>query len=299
MGKRTQILLGFASIYVLWGSTFVAIRYVAQLLHPAFVSGLRYVIAGIILMMYLLLRGHSLTLCKGDWWRVALLGVIMFTINTTLISYGAKVLSAGITALFIGSIPLFIGLLEAALSKRKTMSVAGWAGTVTGFFGLAFLMIRHIQMDSFKRGTTWACIALLCAALAWAIGTVVSQRLQIKASSLVSSSWQMLIAGSINLLLGVALGGLRSSHWNHDVCWAVAYLATFGTLAGYTSYVFLIRNVRLSLVATYAYINPVVAVLLSWVLLNERLSAVEWVGMVIVLGSVAVVITSKAPAPRF
>jgi len=298
MSKRAQILLAFASVYLLWGSTFVAIRYVAQLLHPAFVAGLRYVLAGAISMTYLLLNRHSVWLSKSECWRVTLLGILMFTVNTTLVSYGGKFLSAGLTALFIASIPLFIAVLEAVLPGGSSMNKLGWAGTITGFIGLAILMRHSIQGQLLTSNTVLALIALIVAAVAWAIGSVISQRTKIKTSALVSSSWQMLIAGSVDLLIGLLLGGVKSSHWTRGALLAMLYLAIFGSLVSYTSYMFLLRNVRLSTAATYAYVNPIVAVLLGWALLHETLHGSEWIGMAIVVTSVAVVIVSKPPVVR-
>lgn len=298
VSKRTQIILAFASVYLLWGSTFVAIRYVAQLLHPAFVSGLRYVLAGTISMTYLLLRRRSVLLHKGEWWRVSLLGFLMFTVNTTLVSYGGKFLSAGLTALFVASIPLFIAALEAMLSGGTSMNRLGWIGTATGFVGLAVLTSHGIEGQSLTSNTALASIALIVAALAWAVGSILSRRMEIKSTPLVTASWQMLIAGSINMLLGIGAGGLQSSHWTRGALLAMLYLATFGSIAGYTSYMFLLRNVRLSAAATYAYINPIVAVLLGWAFLRETLHGTEWVGMGIVLTSVAIVITSKPPVAK-
>ncbi len=173
------------------------------------------------------------------------------------------------------------------------MSKMGWAGTFTGFAGLAILMSRSIRGQSLTSATALACAALIVAAAAWAVGSVLSQRMEIKASPLVSSTWQMLIAGSINMLIGLMSGGLRTSHWTRGAWLATLYLAVFGSLAGYTSYMFLLRNVRLSTVATYAYVNPIVAVLLGWAFLHETLHGSEWLGMGIVLISVAVVIASR------
>jgi drug/metabolite transporter (DMT)-like permease len=292
MSKRAKIFLAFASVYLLWGSTFVVIRYVAQILHPAFVSGLRYLIAGVVSMTYLLLRGRRVRLSGAEWWQVTFLGFIMFTINTTLVSYGGKVLSAGLTALFVASIPLFIAVLEAVLPGETRMNKVGWLGTVAGFAGLAILTSHGVQGQSLTSDSALAIIGLVVAAIAWAVGSVIARRMEIKVSTLVSTSWQMLIAGSINLLIGVASGGLRSSHWTSGAWLAMLYLAIFGSLAGYTSYMFLLRNVRLSAAATYAYVNPIVAVLLGWLLLHEKLHGTEWVGMGIVLVSVAVVVAS-------
>jgi drug/metabolite transporter (DMT)-like permease len=296
MTKRTQVFLAFASVYLFWGSTFVAIRYVAQLLHPAFISGFRCVIAGSILMAYLLLRGLPVALSPGDWWRVSLLGFIMFTINNTLVSYGGRILSSGLTALLIASIPLFIALMEVALPGRTSMTRIGWIGTVGGFLGLAVLTHHSVRGQSLTSETVLACAALIIAAVAWALGSILSKHLHIHAASLLSTAWQMLIAGSINLLLAVSFGGLRTSHFTPAACLILLYLAIFGSIASYTSYTFLLRNVRLSAAATYAYVNPVVAVVLGWALLHETLHGTEWLGMAIVLTSVAMVLASK-PKP--
>jgi drug/metabolite transporter (DMT)-like permease len=142
MSKRVQIAFAIASVYILWGSTFVAIRYLAPMLHPAFISGLRYVIASAISMTYLLLRRRPIRLSRREWWQVTLLGLVMFTINTTLVAYGSQVLSAGLTALFIASIPIFIALLETPLPGGTSMNRMGWTGTFTGFAGLALLTSR-------------------------------------------------------------------------------------------------------------------------------------------------------------
>jgi drug/metabolite transporter (DMT)-like permease len=135
--------------------------------------------------------------------------------------------------------------------------------------------------------------ALLIAALAWAIGSVLTRRMTFKATSLVCISWQMLIGGTINLLIGAGLGGFQSSRFTPMSVASIAYLAIFGTLVGYTSYAYLLRNVSLTRAATYAYVNPVVAVLLGWLILGEALAAGEWVGLLVVLFSVAIVVSAK------
>src|SRR5258708_4607518 len=115
MCKRTQISVAFAFVYIVWGSTYVAIRYVAQLLHPALISGLRYVIASSLLMSYLFARGRPVRLHRRHLLQAGALGIVMFSVNTTLLNYGSQVLSAGVTALFLSTIPLFIAVLEAVL----------------------------------------------------------------------------------------------------------------------------------------------------------------------------------------
>jgi drug/metabolite transporter (DMT)-like permease len=254
---------------------------------------MRYVIAGSCLLAFVIIRGQSIRICRRDLLRVTGLGLIMFTCNTVLLGYGGRELAAGTAALVIATIPLFIALLEWALPGGSTMSALGWIGTVAGFVGLALLSKSSLQASVSKTHTAMGFAALLVAALAWAIGSVLTRRMTFRASSLVCISWQMLIGGTINLLIGAGLGGFQTSQFTSKSVASIAYLAIFGTLVGYTSYAYLLRNVKLTTAATYAYVNPVVAVLLGWLILGEALAAGEWVGLLVVLLSVAIVVSAK------
>jgi drug/metabolite transporter (DMT)-like permease len=188
---------------------------------------------------------------------------------------------------------MFIAVLEAFVPGGTSLSALGWAGTLTGFVGLVLLTSRSLRGQPITSAAGLACLALVVASLAWAAGSIISKRMMLTASPLVLSCWQMLSAGCINMVIGISCGGIQTSHWTRGAWGATLYLAVFGSLLSYTSYLFLLRHVRISAVATYAYVNPVVAVLLGWLILHERLHGIEWLGMVVVLGSVAVVITAK------
>lgn len=291
--KTSPVILAFTCIYFFWGSAFVANRYVVQMVHPAVLAGLRYVIAGFCVLAFVIIRGQSIRLCRQDLLRVTGLGLIMFTCNTILLGYGSRELAAGTTALVIATIPLFIALQEWALPGGSGMSALGWIGTLTGFLGLGLLTRSSMQTSISKTHTAMGFAALLIAALAWSIGSVITRRVTFRASSLVCISWQMLIGGTINLLIGAGLGGFQTSRFTARSVASIAYLAIFGTLAGYTSYAYLLRRVKLTTAATYAYVNPVVAVLLGWLILGEALEAGEWVGLLVVLLSVAIVVSAK------
>jgi drug/metabolite transporter (DMT)-like permease len=294
--KTWSVIAAFTCVYLFWGSAFVANRYGVQLVHPAVLAGMRYVIAGSCLLAFVTIRGQSVRICRRDLLRVTGLGLIMFTCNTVLLGYGSKELAAGTTALVIATIPLFIALLEWALPGGSSMSALGWIGTLTGFLGLGLLSRSSLQTSVSKTHTAMGFAALLIAALAWAIGSVITRRVTFRTSSLVCISWQMLIGGTINLLIGAGLGGFRTSRFTAMSVASIAYLAIFGTLAGYTSYAYLLRNVKLTTAATYAYVNPVVAVLLGWLILGEALAAGEWGGLLVVLLSVALVVSAKPKA---
>lgn len=294
--KTFLITVAFTCVYFCWGSAFVANRYAVLLVHPAILAGLRYVIAGSCLLAFVIVRGKSVRICREDLLRVTGLGLLMFTCNTVLLGYGGRELSAGMTALVIATIPLFIGLLEWILPGGSSMGALGWIGTLAGFVGLGLLSRSSLQTSASKMHTAMGFAALLVAALAWAIGSVITRRVTFRAGSMVCISWQMLIGGTINLLIGAGLGGFQTSHFTSGALASIAYLAICGTLAGYTSYAYLLRNVRLTTAATYAYVNPVIAVLLGWWILGEALAAGDWAGLFVVLLSVAIVVSAKPKA---
>jgi drug/metabolite transporter (DMT)-like permease len=284
-----KIILAFACVYFFWGSAFVAIRYSVQLVHPAFVAGIRYLIAGSVLLGFLFIKGYSLRLARKDVWKVAGLGLLMFSCNTVLLSYGGKELPAGMVALIIATIPLFIALLESFVPGGAVPGLWCWVGIVTGFLGI-FLLLRHsIQGGLLSQSATSAIWSLVGAAFAWGFGSILLNRTTFASRSLVCTCWQMLIGGTADVLLGLASGGYQTSQWTQGAWLSTFYLAIFGTLVGYTSYSFLLQNVSISSVATYAYVNPLVAVFLGWLFLGEPLTATQWLGLIVVLTSVAIV----------
>ncbi len=290
--NKLLIVFAFACVYLCWGSAFVAIRYSVQTIHPAFVAGVRYVIAALLLLGYLLTRGESLRISTRDLRQVTLLGLLMFSCNTLLLGYGGRELPAGLTALIISIIPLFISLLEAILPHGTTPTVGGWLGIITGFLGIMFLLKQSIPEGALIPRQIPASLGLLVAAFAWALGSVLLNRMRFSSPTLVCTAWQMLIGGAVNVAIGLCLNGVQGLHADSTAWLSVLFLAVFGTLAGYTSYAYLLRHATLSSVATYAYINPLVAVALGWIVLKEPVTLNQCLGMVFVLASVAVVVTS-------
>jgi drug/metabolite transporter (DMT)-like permease len=295
--KRSNTLLivaAFACLYLCWGSAFIAIRYSVQMIQPAYVAGLRYVIAAVVLLGYRFARRRSLYMGTRDLLKVVLLGLLMFSCNALLLSYGVSKFSAGFAALVIATVPLFIAVLEAVLPRGTAPTPIGWAGIATGFWGIA-LLLRQCYPGGLFPAQPWSgIIALLIAAFAWALGSVLLNRMHFQAPMLVCIGWQMFIGGAINIAIGLATGGGNSFKAESGPWLAVIYLATFCTLAGYMSYVYLLRQVSIGSVATYAYVNPLVAVALGWILLGEPMAHNQWVAMLIVLVSVAVVVNSNA-----
>jgi drug/metabolite transporter (DMT)-like permease len=291
MDQRTKIGIAFGFVYVVWGSTFVAIRYAAAFLNPALMSGLRFMLASLALMGMLAFRRQPLRIQKPELGTVALLGLLMFTVNTVLVNYASRTVSAGLTALVLATIPLMITGFEAMLSGPRRTGSIPWLAMIAGFSGVCVLMSSKSEGNLGAHPSAKACAALLIAAAAWAAGSVIAHHARLTSPPLVLCAWQMLVGGVVNLAVGLTTGGWTGAKWSGLVWAAILYLAIFGSLASYTAYLFLLRNVSLSMAATYAYVNPLVAVLLGSTIQHEPLQGTQWAGMSLVIASVAVTLS--------
>ena len=298
--QRTQtqspqwlVVAAFLCVYFFWGSTFVAIRVGVQYLSPAFVSGFRYCAAGAVMLAILALRGTSLRLSRADFQRALLLGVIMLTGNNVMISWAEQSISAGLAALLAAAIPLLIALAETAIPGGVPLTRAGWLGTILGFGGLVVLLAPLLHGGS-DHSSPKGILIMLVANLLWVVGSLYSNRRPTTLNPFLSAGWQMLLGGALSIVLGSVLGGWHTAVWNRSALLAVLWLVAFGSLVGYTAYTYLLHHVPVAKVATYAYVNPIVAVGLSAVFLRESLHGSQWIAMGIILASVALVTASKA-----
>ena len=292
-------------MYFFWGSTFVAIRYGVQYLTPAFVSGFRYLAAGIVLLVAIRSRSRSIAISRDEFLRALVLGLLLLTGNNVLLGWGERYVSAGYAALLAATIPLLIAMLESFIPGGTPLNRTGWAGTGLGLGGLGLLLTPVLRnglaahaSGSADRGVLLGTIILSIGNLSWVAGSLLSGRRPSKLDPFVASAWQMVIAGTINVLIGTAAGGWQSAHWTRGVLLALLWLATFGSLVGYTAYTYLLHHVPVAKVATYAYVNPIVAVMLSATFLHESLHGSQWIAMAVILMAVAIVTASKAkPLP--
>lgn len=303
--QRLLIPSAFACVYFFWGSTFVAIRYGVQYLSPGFVSGFRYLAAGVVLLGIVAARGRSIALSRDEFLRALLLGLLLLTGNNVLLGWAERYVTAGYAALLAASIPLMIAIAESAIPGGIPLNRTGWTGTVLGLSGLALLLTPVLRnglaahrSGSADRGVLFGTLILCFGNLCWVIGSLLSPRMPSKLDPFVASAWQMLLAGGINVLIGTATGGWQTAHWTPGVFAALAWLATFGSLVGYTAYTYLLHKVPVAKVATYAYVNPIVAVILSAIFLHESLHGSQWIAMAVILAAVAIVTASKSkPLP--
>ena len=302
------IPIAFFCVYFFWGSTFVAIRYGVQYLTPAFVSGFRYLFAGLILMAVMRFRKQSIAISKRELLRAFLLSLLLLVGNNVLLGWAEQYVTAGYAALLTASVPLLIAIAESAIPGGTPLNRLGWIGTVLGLGGLVLLLAPVLRnglvlhsVNGADRALSIGTMILIVGIASWVIGSLLAGRNPSTLNPFIASAWQMVLAGTVNILIGTALGGWSSAHWTHRVFEAIAWLTIFGSLIGYSSYTFLLHHVSVAKVATYAYVNPIVAVILSAIFLHEGLHGSQWIAMGIILVAVAIVTASKGtakPAPQ-
>jgi drug/metabolite transporter (DMT)-like permease len=295
--STASIVLSFASVYFFWGSTYTAIRIGAAQMPPLLMAGTRFFIAGAILLIWCRWRGLRLLWPPRTMVILGLVGFFLLSINNVALIYAEKTISSGLASLLMAVMPLFAALAEMLLPGGEPLPARGWLGMALGFAGLAALVWPSLRTGFAGDYTRLLAIgALLAGAFAWTAGSLLSRHAHLPVNSFVAAAWQMLIAGAFNILLGTALGQWPQFHVNLASVGAQAYLITCGSLVGYTAFVYLLEHVPVAKVASYCYVNPVVAVLLGIILLGERPERAEFAGMAAIIVAVFVMTTAKVKA---
>lgn len=295
--KSTRILLAFASVYVLWGSTYLAIHVAGERLPVAVVSGTRSFVSAVLIAVISLMCGKSLRVPKGEAPKLMLVGLLFMSANNMLLTWGEQMMPSGLSSLIVSTMPIMIALLETFLpGGTEKLNKRGWTGTLLGTLGIATLVwpsMRHPHAQTGELHPLLGTLVLLGAALSFAIGSVLSRRFRFKADTFVATGWEIGTAAIFNLTLAAVTGRLHRSVWTWHGVEAIGYLATFGSLIGLVSFTYLLQNVAVTKVSTYAFVNPVIAVLLGVFLLHEHLAASEIAGMTIIICAVAMVVLSR------
>ena len=295
--STASIVLAFACVYFFWGSTYTAIRIGAAQMPPLLLAGTRFLIAGAILLAWCRWRGWRLLWPPKIMMILGLVGFFLLSINNVALVYSEKTITSGLASLLMAAMPLFAALAEMMLPGGEPLPARGWLGMALGFVGLAALVWPSLRSGFAGDSARLLAIgALLVGALAWTAGSLLSRHARLPVNSFVAAAWQMLIAGALNTLLGTALGQWPQFHVNVASVSSQAWLITGGSLIGYTAFVYLLEHVPVAKVASYCYVNPVVAVLLGILLLGERPERAEFAGMAAIVVAVFVMTTAKVKA---
>lgn len=288
------IILAFAGVYFFWGSTYTAIRIGGTEMPALLLAGTRFLIAGALLLAWCRWRGLQLVWPPRDMLLLALVGLLLLGGGNVGLVYAEQTVPSGLASLVLAVIPLYVALIEMFLPGGEPLPARGWVGMAMGFVGLAILLwpsLGHALRGD--RARLLAIVALLAGALCWTIGSLLSRRARLPANSFVAAAWQMLAAGIFNTVLGTALGQWPRFHFNSRAAGSLAYLITCGSLLGYTGFIYLLEHVPVAKVSSYAYVNPVVAVLLGIVFLHERPTGAEYVGMAAIPAAVYLLTTAR------
>jgi drug/metabolite transporter (DMT)-like permease len=295
--NTASIVLAFASVYFFWGSTYAAIRIGAAQMPAPLLAGTRFIIAGALLMAWCRWRGLRLLWPPRAMLMLAVVGFFLLSVNNVCLVYSEKTVPSGLASLVLAVIPLLAALAEMLLPGGEPLPARGWLGMALGFVGLAALVWPSLHTGLLgDHARLLALGLLLIAAFAWVAGSLLSRRARLPVNCLVAAAWQMLFAGLFNTALGTALGQWPQFHVNAASIGSLAYLITAGSLLGYTAFVYLLEHVPVAKVASYAYVNPVIAVLLGIVLLHERPERAEFAGMAGIVVAVFLLTTAQVKA---
>jgi len=292
--STARIVLAFAAVYIFWGSTYAAIRVGVAQMPALLLAGTRFLVAGAILLAWCRWRGLRLVWPLKDMLLLVLIGLLLLGAGNVGLVYAEQAVPSSLASLLYAVIPLYIALIEMFLPGGEPLPARGWLGMILGFAGLVALLWPSLRSGlAGDRTRLWAVAALLAGALCWAVGSVVSRRARLGVNSFVAASWQMLAAGAFSTSLGSLLGQWPRFHVNAPALWSQAYLITCGSLLGYSGYIYLLEHVPVGKVASYAYVNPVVAVVLGILLLGERPAAEEFAGMAAIVVAVFLLTTAQ------
>jgi drug/metabolite transporter (DMT)-like permease len=286
-------------VYLVWGSTFLAIRFAVRTLPPLLMAGGRYTLAGGLLYGFLRLRGAPAP-SRPQWISALVVGALMIGLGNGFLTWSELVLPSGTAALLVAAMPLWMVLLDwlAFGGRRPRPAVA--LGLVAGFAGVA-LLLGPAGGSGEAHPTLVAGLAIMVGTLGWAYGSLWSRGAAMAVPPLLGTASHMLTGGLILLVSGLLLGeghGLALGAASTRSVLAFFYLVVFGSLVTYTTYMWLLRHAQASLVSTYAYVNPVVAVFLGWLLAGESVTSRTLVAAAIIVGAVAMIVTfRRAPRP--
>lgn len=279
------VVLALASVYLVWGSTYLAIRFGLEGYPPFLMGGLRFIAAGLAFFAFLRWRGHAAP-TRAQWKNAAIMGLFMMLLGNGLVNVAEQSVSSGLAAVAVASMPLWVGLF--GVLRGQHPSRGEWLGLAVGFAGVVWLNI-HGEM----RASATGMVALLLAPIAWAFGSVWSRGRDLPAPFM-STAAQMLCGGVAMGVVGLAMGERITTVPPLSATLAVGYLAAFGSIVGFSAYVWLLHHVRPALATSYAYVNPPIAVLLGALLLDERVGAHAIGAMAVILAGVVTITLARA-----
>ncbi len=288
-GQRLAYLLAFFAIYFIWGSTYFAIRVLVETVPPLLAAGLRFAIAGAVLYLWASARG-AVQPTRIEWRNLAVLGAMMFLAAYGRLFWAEKSVPSGVASVLVATIPVWIAVFEIFVFKLERLRAALVGAICLGLIGVGLLAFN----PGAGKVSALAALAILGAEVSWSFGTVLSKGMALPASKPMAASGEMLTGGIMLLACSALAGEQRTTpHFSAQACWALLYLVAAGSLVAYTAYVWLLGRMAATKVASYAYVNPVIALGIGYWLGGETVTARTMLGTGLVLASVVLLLTKR------
>jgi drug/metabolite transporter (DMT)-like permease len=300
VSHRLKVIVAFGLVYIFWGSTYLAIGITsAEGIPPFVMCALRFLIAGPIMLAACFLFGRNIRISGRDALRLAAIGILLLVCGNGTLAWAEQYVPTGFAALIIAVTPIWFLVLETFVFRGDRISHRGAIGLLMGVLGIAILVWpKIIHRETLGTMQLLGSLSLLFSSFSWAVGSVLSRKWQMKVDPLAATGWEMVFASLAHSTLALLTGQFHRTTFNHRGVAAVLYLVVFGSWIGYTAYVWLLKHVPTPKVATYAYVNPIVAVLLGLIVLHERVDRFMLAGSVIIVAAVALVTTAQVRPAR-
>ncbi len=295
---RWRVITAFGLVYVFWGSTYLGIELAVEYVPPYLMTGVRFLIAGVLMLLYCWWTKRGIGVTGAQLLKLGVIGCLLLSVSNVLLAWAEQVVPTGLAALIVAVTPLWFLVIDSFIFRGDRPNVKGYFGLALGIAGIAILLWPKLMASTaLGRKQFFAASMLIFASFSWSMGSALSKRWQKGIDPFSASGWQMAIAGTVNLIVATCFGEFAHARWTLQAMGAIAYLIVFGSWVGFSAYIWLLQHVSMSKVATYAYVNPVVAVFLGWIALHERVDGYILAGTAIVVISVAIVTQSKV-TPR-
>lgn len=288
--KETRTILAYIAVCIFWGSTYLAIRIGVSELPPTIFAGIRFIIAGSLMLGYAKLKGLPMPKNLSEVFKISIVGIFLLVGGNGAVVWAETRVSSGIASLIIATVPLFMAIIESLSPSKTKINKKGWLGLFIGFAGVAFLVLSDLNKVSVD---IIGMSLLIVAALSWALGSVYSKSFTTSASTISNIAIQMLSGGICLSIIGAIFGEFQRIHITPKGLGALLYLVVFGSIIGYSCYIYILQKWPAAKAATYAYVNPPVAVMLGAMVLGEVISIKIILATITILCGVILVQSSK------
>jgi drug/metabolite transporter (DMT)-like permease len=293
LSKQTKIFIALGLVYVLWGSTYLGVKVALHTLPPMLLSSIRFLVGGIILFIFTLLKGDSLPKFE-NWKGAVIVGLLLSGIGNSGVAYAINFMPSGLVALLVATLPAWMILLDYLFFSERKPSLISTIGLLLGFVGMAYLL-NPFQHNLGKEIALFPAFLVFVGSISWAYGSLLSPTFKMPPATQ-STAIQMIAGGVFSLIVSLLAEKNQVQaiqNMTHETYFAMLYLIFVGSFVGYSAYTWLINNAPAQLIATYAYVNPVVAIFLGWLFVDEHLTSRSFTASVIILGGVVLMTVGR------